>query len=494
MQNLYRVGHKVFSVFSRLFRRFRREERGVVLILVVLLIVPLLLVIAVGIDFGQSLIVKRQLTSAVDAAALAIGSEPDLTDDEALNDKAEAYIKSHYPASGIGTLKTHGVVRTEDPTTQDIEVNVTASAEIPTSFMKLGGVDKLTVAASSKVVRRERDLEIVMVLDNSGSMSGSKIASLKSAANTLVNVLFAGEETSEDVRVALVPFTGSVNVNVPATTSWLDKNTPAPIHDYMNLASDQSVFDVIDTMDGGIAARWGGCVRSRVGGHDVLDTEPTTSSPDTLFSASFAPYLGEDPTAYEDDAPSGSLLDQAQNENCPQATVQPLTNTKTTITTAIEAMNADDSTNIPEALAWGWRVVSSGEPFTEGAPYSDQGVLKAIIVLTDGDNSSGGSSNFFSYGYGGSDNPQVGPSVDDILDLKTTEVCNNIKANHDSITDDNDIIIYSIVFGSVSPSTEIMMENCASDPGFYFNSPTGTELESHFKEIATGLNELRVAQ
>ena len=37
-------------------------------------------------------------------------------------------------------------------------------------------------------------------------------------------------------------------------------------------------------------------------------------------------------------------------------------------------------------MAWGWRVLSSGEPFTEGRPDEEHGNDKVVIVLTDGAN------------------------------------------------------------------------------------------------------------
>jgi len=478
----------MFSVACRMMKRFRREEKGVVLILVVLVIVPLLMVVAVGLDLGQSLVVKRQLSSAVDAAALAIGTDPDLTDETELNEKAEAFIKAHYSASDIGSLTSFSAVRTVTDE-QDIQVDVSASADVATSFMKIGGIDKLTISANSMVVRRERDLEIVMVLDNSGSMSGSKITALKSAATTLVNILIGEEETSEDVSIGLVPFKGSVNIGVPVSTLWLDHSNPAPIEDYLDLAAGESIFNnVLATMTGGVAARWGGCVRSRPGGNDVLDTTPDSFVPSTLFPAHFKPFDGADPANYAD-----SDSDE-QNDNCPDAPVQTLTNTKATITSAIEAMEAQGNTNIAEGLAWGWRVLSADAPFIQGAPYSDQRAIKAIIVLTDGANSVDGENNFSSYGFGGSDNPDLGPNVNDELDIKTTEVCDNIKANHDDDTDDEDIRIYSIVFNVNSSSIIDLMEDCASKPEYFFNSPTETELQAAFQAIASGLNQLRIAE
>ncbi len=49
-------------------------------------------------------------------------------------------------------------------------------------------------------------------------------------------------------------------------------------------------------------------------------------------------------------------------------------------------MVANGATNVPEGMAWGWRVLSHGEPFTDGRPESERGNTKVLIVLTDGAN------------------------------------------------------------------------------------------------------------
>ncbi len=476
------------GVFSQTLGRFRRDDRGVVLILVVLLIVPLFLVIAVGIDFSQTLVVKRQLAAAVDAAALAIATEADLTDQAALDSRAEAFIKAHYPDIGIGTLKDFNVTRTGDGT-PNIQVVVTATAEIPTNFMKVGGVDSLSVTVSSQVLRREQDLEVVMVLDNSGSMAGTKLQAMKDAATTLTNVLIGDKDVSTDVKIGLVPFTSAINVNVSSDTAWLDKTTPAPLNgQYLTLTGTESAFDFLAVMNGGIASNWRGCVRSRADPYDTQDTVPDSLNAATLFSAYFVPFAGANKTAYQ------GVTSSAQNDNCPTATVQPLTGTKATVTSALTAMVANGSTNIAEALAWGWRLISPDEPFTEGAPYATQSTIKAIILLTDGENAISGNTLFSSYGYGGPDNPQLGPNVGQNINSKTKTVCDNIKADKDGVVGDDDILLYTIVFNVNSATIISLMQDCATDASKFFNSPTAGALQSTFEQIASGLNQLRITK
>ncbi|MBX2806365.1 MAG: VWA domain-containing protein [Hyphomicrobiales bacterium] len=489
-------------------RRLRDEEKGVVLIIFVLVLVPLLLVVAVGIDFSQTLVVKRQLANGVDAAALAIGTQRDLTEQADMDAEAERYIRSHYNEV-IGNLSTFAVTRTSsDPRVS--EVHVTATAEIATNFMSFGGVDSLTVSVESTVVRQDTELEVVMVLDNSGSMgSGSKMASMQAAANTLVDSLFGDETESDNIRIGLVPFTGAVNVGVPASTPWLDQGNPASINgQYLDLPASitlpevgqvdiDSAFDVLDlVMSGDISSNWGGCVRSRfrfdagVDDLDIVDTPPTAADPETLFSAYFDPFNGRDILSYL------LVSSNLQNSDCPDAPIQTLTNNKETIQNAISAMTASGATNIPEALSWGWRTVSPGEPFTEGQAYSDDGVIKAIILLTDGENAINSSETAFS-SYGRRDNPQLQGNPNGTLNTKTAQICENIKADQNSDAADRDILLYTIIFNVSSTTITNLMQNCATEPTlneFFFNSPTANDIESVFQTIAASLNQLRITQ
>ena len=74
------------------------------------------------------------------------------------------------------------------------------------------------------------------------------------------------------------------------------------------------------------------------------------------------------------------------NYGCTTSPITPLTTSRTTLTAAINAMAANGATNVTEGLAWGWKVISSGAPFTEGAAETRKDIDKVVIVVTDGRN------------------------------------------------------------------------------------------------------------
>ncbi len=500
------------GVFLRKLRRLRRDDRGVVLILFTLMFVPILMVVAVGIDFSQTLVVKRQLAAAVDAAALSVAAQPALDDDEART-KAEDYIHAHYPET-IGKLKNFNVTRNKGT------VDVSATAELDTTFLHFAGYDQLSVTVANRAVMQMNKLEVALVLDNTGSMAGTKLAALKTAANTLVDILFGKVEELDNVRVGLVPFSNAVNVGGSLTAAQLDISNPSALnteHVTFDDGGTASVSRIFDTLK----VSWRGCVRSRSEPYDLTDDAPDPANNNTLFTPYFAPdenvgfnsYLTVSGEAafknfsfYKDKTPSGGT----PNYECPAGTVQPLTNVKSTITTAIGAMTASGSTVIPEGLAWGWRLISPKAPFALGAPYSDQNTIKAVILLTDGQNTVTGScgngscgprgdeyKTFFSaYGYaskGGHLGAADGSQASAKLDEKTTALCTNIKADKDGDASDHDIVIYTITFGDMSDSATTLMQSCATDPGKYFHAPTTEDLQQAFEIIATGLTKLRLA-
>ncbi len=66
--------------------------------------------------------------------------------------------------------------------------------------------------------------EVALALDNTGSMAQhDKIGALKDAANHLIDVLYEETGSEDRVKMALVPFTTTVNIRGEAfDSSWLD--------------------------------------------------------------------------------------------------------------------------------------------------------------------------------------------------------------------------------------------------------------------------------
>lgn len=501
-----------------LLARFVRDDRGVVLVLVILVLVPLMLVMAGVIDYSRSFLVKRHLTNAVDSAALTLGTLPELSNDEA-REKARAFIETHYPEAEIGELTDVDVARNGE------EIDVSATARLDMTFLRLAGIDTLDISVDARAIRKENKLEVAMVMDNTGSMSGSKIQNLRAAARSFVDILFAQDDADKFVRIGLVPFTNAVRLADPPS-AWIDTGGGSSIH-AENLDLDgKTLFDLYDDLD----RAWSGCVRARPAPYDTSDAAPDPDEPDTLWVPFFAPDE-PDESGYvnrylEDKVPSGTTAEATQRDIqkyadpewtsnwrgpdflCPDRPILGLTNDTIALHAAIDAMSANGNTVIPAGLAWGWRLISPGAPFSAGAPYTDQKTIKAIVLLTDGENwvSQGGNrhneSAFSAYGYAAQPYPASatvghlgaldGSEAHSTLDAKTAQLCSNIKQDKDGDAGDQDILIFTITFQVNSNNIKTLMKDCATDENKNYDS--NDDLTRVFEQIAIGLNQLRLAK
>jgi len=389
---------------------FRKDDRGVIAMLFAILILPLLTVVAVGVDLSEFLVMKQELQAAVDAAALNVGQSPTLSNSAAAT-QAQAFISANYPnLSVIATLKSLTVTQSTSA------VIVTANASMNTNFLQIIGYRTLGVTVSSQVSFAQNKMEVVLVLDNTGSMSqnyGSMtgIAGLQAAA-TLVNTLFAGDPTGQYVKVAVVPFTAAVNVGTQyATASWLDTTGVGVLtRENLHVPAAEGFITFASELRN---ASWGGCVRQRNEPYDLEDVAPTAAVPDTFFTPYFAPsepqglynhYLSDGSfpngttqahiqysiTKYNNGTVQ-NLPDYGPNFTCPLQQIIPLSNNQTAILDEINAMQAYGATVIPAGLTWGWHLISpivSSVLFPSNAAvsYSDTTTIKAIILLTDGEN------------------------------------------------------------------------------------------------------------
>jgi Flp pilus assembly protein TadG len=255
-------------------------------------IIPLMLGVGVAVDYGRALLVRERMQGALDAATLAVGSWPGLSD-AGMQAKAQEYFNANYPTSS-----SFGAVSPVNLSNNGKTITVSVSGSVPTTFMRLANIDNVAVAASTTVLLGMGTAEVVLALDNSGSMTGSKIDALKTAANDLVDTLFAVTQNSPEpdpLKIAVVPFAAGVNVGSQyANASWMDTGNDNPYHADAQKAygapsttNNFTLFSSLKTSSGA-AVTWGGCVEARPMPYDATD-DASTGDPSTLFVPMFAP-------------------------------------------------------------------------------------------------------------------------------------------------------------------------------------------------------------
>ena len=517
-------------------RAFSGDERGVVAVLFAIIFAGMFLMAAIAIDYGRTEAELVRVQNAVDSAALAASHRLGLPDQDTTGpEKAAAYFKAN--------MAKHPKVGVLDKVTLDAvqgKVVAKASGTLFTSLLKAAGIHELGFKANSTVKRGKGTVEVALVVDNSGSMAGTYIADLRTAAENLVNVLFTGFEGTEKVKVGVVPFAASVNVGTSnAKAAWMDTKGLSPVH-FENFDAPRTRFELLEEM--GVA--WGGCVEVRPSPHDVTDSTPSENAPASLFVPMFNPdepdsanaagnsygnnylpdYGGSCPApppqclAYKSNGtcktwsqppvltPSvaqsrvckykGAAVSSGQGPNylCDSLPVLPLTSDKGAVVSLVQSLQAKGGTNILEGVMWGWRVLSPEPPFTEGRPYEDPDNDKYLIVMTDGENwhqarSNHNKSSYHSFGYASKNRlgtTYTTTALVSQMNTKTLAACQNAKAVG--------IKVYTVAFRLDADSpTRAMLAECATGPMETYVASDGQALIQAFESIGREIARLRVA-
>jgi Flp pilus assembly protein TadG len=487
--------HRGVRWLLRTVRRLLADQRGNAAVIFGFAVMPLVAATGLAVDTVLAYNAEGQLQKSLDAAGLAAGRAIEQAN---IEPDARSFFDSNFAsAEGLATLTDFDV----DPSDDGSRITLTATATLPTSFMRVFGHDMMTVRARTVVARQTTGLELALVLDITASMlDSSKLTNLKTATRELLTILYGNRNTVEDLWVAIVPYIASVNVG-RSNMNFLASNDRA--------RGTGTAFSP-DT--------WYGCVLARSNGYDRTDDPPSTRS----FTSYLYPDVNYGLNGWDNDWGTGRNPQTRKytttrngiaywegygpNAGCPDP-ITPLVAEKSTLNTAIDALKPWErgGTIISEGLVWGWRAISprwrglwSGSPSQLPLAYNTENMRKVIVLLTDGDNqmlvqSYNGSkispyNTYVSYsGLGLSSSAASTTSTKNELDARTTSVCNNIKAQA--------ITLYTITFGSAPTSTgQTLMRNCASRPEYYFHAPTGTTLRSAFQTIGGQLSSLRIVE
>ncbi|MBK5951353.1 hypothetical protein CCR93_18055, partial [Rhodobium orientis] len=208
-------------------RRFAVDTNGNFAVIFAACLLPLLLMIGMATDYTYASRVRNDLQVAVDAATLAAtkaasAGETDLAE---LKRVADQSLRANFTGSEANDIET---VVTFDSETG--AVKVVATTKTKTAFMKLAHFDTLDVQVEAEAVAAGANAEVAMVLDVTGSMSGSKISNLKTAAKDLVDTLLEANGEDKGIKVSMVPYAYAVNIGqaakgkviAPAQTDWTD--------------------------------------------------------------------------------------------------------------------------------------------------------------------------------------------------------------------------------------------------------------------------------
>lgn len=308
---------------------FRTGRHGQIVVMLLLLIMILGGFVGLACDAVFAFVVKSQLTTAVDAAALAAsralnnGSTP-AQQQASVSQAVAQMMATNFPA---GLLETKNLAY-DPPTVIDNgdgtrTVSVLGHVDSPTFFMRLFGWNAVSVTARGQSLRR--DVVLILVLDRSGSMSrapGSapgltafddlKTASLDfldyfdDSRDQLGLVVF-GTSTHED-------FAPSTNFKSDITTFINDhvsdnSGTNAPdalwrAYSALTTVSSPTALNVIVFFTDGVATAFSGDFAVTSGpcrGRVVSGVAETFSQPSSDASIGLHPYNASPPPVEDDE-------------------------------------------------------------------------------------------------------------------------------------------------------------------------------------------------
>lgn len=502
-------------------------QRGNVAIIAALLIVPLLGVAGMGVDLARISMVQSRLQTSVDAAALIAARGINTSSAQA---DATAIYWSNFGRTDKTTNVGYLNIVASPPIFSQPDSNtmhVTATAQVDWTILGLfykamnGGkaAPAYTIDVKASTKRALYGMELALVLDITGSMaSNDNIGGLRTAATNLVDVVFGSSDSQPNLFVSVVPFTASVNIG-NAHTEWLKSDK-----------LDNKKYS---------PATWAGCVEARPNGEDSTDTIPNNSPFEPAFwPSTLGKYSNKGAAVKGDNDWSPTNITEANQANlpdntavgpnlaCPAVAIQPLTTSKATVMTAINALKATfrGGTTGNLGLQAGWFTLSpkwSGLWGTKNSPlpYGTAYMQKVVVFMTDGNNEwydwPGGAPGEAPGAYDGqkvdadytaygrlSENrlgismPNTGNLANDFttaksrakdeLNTRTAAICTAMKQSG--------ITIYTVILGSVDSTTKALWQNCATKPENYFNSPDKTVLATAFQQIGSQLASLRLTQ
>ena len=514
----------------RLFRTFGRNRAGAIAPIFALVAVPMILAAGVGIDVSRVVSSRNNLQDALDAAALAVGRMPQTTPLATLQAQAEYWVKANLADKNIGAV-------TVKVTTGTGTIDVSGASSIPPAVVGIMGVQSLPVAGHSAVTWGTSHIELALVLDNTGSMADdNKLDSLVDAATSLVNTLSSSASQSNDtnaLKIGVVPF--SMTVNIGSTyqgQNWLAGVQPSAYgEDVADGANRFSLFSKMSTT-------WKGCVEDRPMPYDVQDTTPTSGA--TLFVPFFAPDEPDDNSIpattytyrgttyvtsyynflndYIADKTGGTdwkdrEVDSSKytkkpnvgvntywgdaigpNSGCNTTSLLRMTTDMAAVKSKLNQMVAVGDTEIPIGLVWGWHLLSPNAPFGDGAAYGANGTTKIAVLVTDGQNTYGSTSNpngsyYTAMGYGWQkriSSTGTAAGTASALNDRLKLLCSNMKAAG--------VVVYTVPLEVTDTTIKSLLQGCASSSDKYLDVSSSSGLSAAFGNIAGSISALRLSK
>jgi len=189
-------------------------------------------------------------------------------------------------------------------------VDISVDAKMMNHFGAVLKRDHFSFTRATTAIYNIKDVELAMMLDVTGSMCNpcDKIDDLKIASKDLIDILVDESNPARKVRIAVAPYSGSVNAGSYAQLVTGDAQNPTEPD----------------------------CVVERPGVYAFDDKSPVSASS----------YLMPLPGGY------------SSWQVCPDTSVAPLSSDKSALLSSVEDLDASGSTAGHLGIAWAWYLIS----------------------------------------------------------------------------------------------------------------------------------------
>ena len=315
---------------------FTRREDGATAIIFALALLPIVVLLGFAMDLQRANAVKFQLQASADAAVLA-GARQYYAGSEKAEAVTLAYFKQSLSSLSHGTSCSDPVIVTDNETAG---ITISADCSVETTITGLIGADKINLSTAASARSQQTQLDLALMLDVSGSMSGSKIKDLKTAANNAIDILL--KDAGGKTRIAIAPYSTAVNTGA-----------------YTEAVVGLSNYD---------AKRFQpNCVTERPGIAKKTDEAPAAGK-----------WIGYDTVSV-----GGKAI------WCPSSEIVPLSANAAKLKKQINSLTTGGWTAGQLGIAWSWYAIAPDWASiwpAASAPraYDDPDTIKAVILMTDG--------------------------------------------------------------------------------------------------------------
>jgi Flp pilus assembly protein TadG len=461
-------------------------------------------VLALGVGFAVNISqlynARSSLQGVVDAAVTSTARDLTLgviTEADA-NKTVQAFLDAN---SAAGILQANQVVLdklTVNRTANTVQADAHVDVGLYFPFFSTG--DMRRVNASTTALYSDKQVEVAMMLDITGSMAKKgkvdKIGDLKAAAKNAVRTMLQNQDPKNPrVRVALVPYASAVNAGKLAENVYVENqggsDLPPVAGSTLLVAKTNSKllpsFSDYVSIVGAATPRPDNCATERKdknGNPDFSADGPDTVRTDKNGKKYFA-------LVNRDDHLGGSGMNK-----CPTAAVIPLTADSGALLDSIDHFQADGYTAGAIAVQWTyymlspqWRTVIKNAGLGSGPSDNNaKKIAKVAILMTDGQ------FNTAFAGAGGNYNGQG-----NLARGNAQTLCGNMK--------DDGIEVFTIGFdlndkdmsATERDQAKAVLKDCSSKDTssankHYFEASTGAELDAAFQEIIRNTEKVALTQ